>query len=69
MNIDQLVANLENTIAGKEALLRRIDRGVVRQFVEINLDELKKILVDAKAVQEQVHQLEADLDGYVHGCL
>ena len=69
MNIELLVANLENTIAGKELYLAGCSNLTARSFVLLNLDELKKILADAKVVQEQVHQLEADLDGFVHGSL
>jgi cell division septum initiation protein DivIVA len=69
MNIDLLVKNLENTIAGKELLASTVTNATVRQFIQINIEELKRILNDAKAVQEQVKQLEADLDGFVHESL
>jgi hypothetical protein len=69
MNIDLLVKNLENTIAGKELLASTVANASVREFIGINIEELKRILNDAKAVQEQVKQLEADLDGFVHGSL
>jgi cell division septum initiation protein DivIVA len=69
MNIDLLVKNLENTITGKELLASTVTNATVRQFIQINIEELKRILNDAKAVQEQVKQLEADLDGFVHGSL
>jgi len=69
MNIEQLVANLENTIAGKELELASIQNPNLRDLVHVNVDELKRILVDAKVVQEQVFQLEVSLDGFVHGSL
>jgi hypothetical protein len=69
MNIDLLVQNLENTIAGKELLASTVTNATVRQFIQINIEELKRILNDAKAVQEQVKQIEADLDGFVHESL
>jgi len=69
MKIDLLVQNLENTIAGKELLASTVTNATVRQFIQINIEELKRILNDAKAVQEQVKQLEADLDGFIHESL
>ena len=69
MNIEQLVANLENTIAGKELLVASIQNPALRELIQVNVDELKRILVDVKVVQQQVQQLEADLDGFVHGSL
>jgi len=69
MNIEQLVANLENTIAGKELELASIQNPNLRDLVHVNVDELKRILVDAKVVQEQFLQLEVSLDRFVHGSL
>jgi hypothetical protein len=69
MNIDLLVKNLENTIAEKELLASTVANASVREFIGINIEELKRILNDTKVVQEQVRELEADLDGFVHGCL
>jgi hypothetical protein len=71
MNIETLVANLERTIAAKRFDLESIgtDATAARRFVLINIDELKRILKDAKVVQQQVEQLQADLDGFVHGSL
>ena len=69
MNIEQLVANLENTIAGKELLVASIQNPPLRDLVQFNVDELKRILVDAKVVQEQFLQLEVALDRFVHGSL
>ena len=69
MNVDLLVKNLENTIAGKELLASTVTNVDVLQLIQINIEELKRILNDTKVVQEQVRELEADLDGFVHGCL
>ena len=69
MNIELLIANLENTIAGKELYLAGCTNPTARQFVQLNVDELKRILADTKVVQEQVLQLEVALDGFVHGSL
>ncbi len=69
MNIELLIANLENTIAGKELYLAGCTNPTARAFVQLNVDELKRILADAKVVQEQVLQLEVTLDGFVHGSL
>jgi hypothetical protein len=67
-NIDLLISNLENTIKGKSILLKHCyDHPILAQFIEINLEELGKILLDAKKVKEDILQLEADLDGFVHG--
>ena len=56
MNIETLVANLENTIKGKEIYLESIgtDPSTARSFILLNIDELKKILKDAKLVQQQL---------------
>ena len=53
MNIYTVRDNLCNTIAGKEALLttlkgRRIPPESTIEFLEINIDELKKILADVE---------------------
>jgi hypothetical protein len=69
MNIELLITNLENTIAGKELYLAGCTNPTTRGFVQLNVDELKRILADAKVVQEQVLQLEVALDGFVHGSL
>lgn len=53
MNICTVRDNLKNTIAGKEQMLINLDQtkpesNVVAQFLEINIDELKRILVDVE---------------------
>ena len=53
MNIHTVADNLRNTIAGKEALLtslkgRRIPPEVTIDFLEVNVDELKRILQDVE---------------------
>ena len=53
MNIHTVAENLRSTIAGKEALLttlkgRRIPPESTIEFLEINIDELKKILADVE---------------------
>lgn len=68
MNIETLVANLERTIAGKQLLLQTINHSSVnltdsvKQLVQINIDELQRILTDAKVVQQQVEKLESTLN-------
>lgn len=62
MNIHIVRENLVKTIAGKEAYLAQLRKkgydqtGVattVAEFVEINIDELKKILADVEVCCEQ----------------
>ena len=60
MNIQTVVQNLKDTIAGKEKYLsevyeaRELNKGsdiasyAVAEFLEINIDELKKILADVE---------------------
>ena len=77
MNIQTVIANLLNTIAGKEELLERSRARLVQrpvpddvtyftikatvEFLEINLTELNKILIDCMAVREAdiVRELES----------
>jgi hypothetical protein len=65
MNIQTVIANLMNTIEGKEQLLKRYlapdypnmaVAGHMVAFLEHNLTELKNILADCMAVRE------ADID-------
>jgi hypothetical protein len=60
MNIQTVAENLKNTIAGKEMLLEeyRTQRphSVAREMLQINIDELKRILQD-------VEQCEPSLPG------
>lgn len=63
MNIQTVAENLRNTIAGKEKYLAEcndaLDKGITgtgvhiavdttREFLEINIDELKRILADVE---------------------
>ena len=53
MNIQTVAENLRNTIIGKEDLLislrgRRIPPEATIKFLEVNIDELKKILADVE---------------------
>jgi hypothetical protein len=50
MNIQTVKTNLEKTIAGKELMLKGINDTtygkIMAQFLEVNIDELKRILQD-----------------------
>jgi hypothetical protein len=53
MNIETVASNLRNTIAGKEQMLvdlkgRRIPPEVSIHYLEININELKRILEDVE---------------------
>lgn len=67
MNIQTVASNLRNTIAGKQAMLNGLkstldvrDVGArmaliaTREFLEINIDELKRILQDVEQCIEKV---------------
>lgn len=56
MNIDVLVANLENTIAGKQMLLESLSwaNPLIREMVQINIEELQRILADVREIQKNV---------------
>ena len=72
MNIQTVAQNLRNTIAGKEHLLEQYSRslegdkmlyeqkiavGAAKEFVQINIDELKRILADVEScVAKDVEQ-------------
>ena len=65
MNIQTVANNLRMTIAGKETMLaslnsRRVIDKVAIKFLEINIDELKRILQDV----EQCTYSQADIDNY-----
>ena len=71
MNIQTVIANLLNTIEGKETYLRALKkkgydstgvRSAVIEFLELNLEELNNILNDCMAVREAdiVRNLEAN---------
>jgi hypothetical protein len=64
MNIQTVCDNLKNTIAGKEAYLARLGNTrdmndgaamateAVRSMLEINIDELKRILQDVEQCEQ-----------------
>ena len=69
MNIQTLAENLRNTIAGKEQMLteyrvKRYAKDVtnvehisaiyVTEFLEMNIDELKRILEDLESIKEEI---------------
>jgi hypothetical protein len=62
MNIQTVANNLRNTIAGKQAMLDGLKVSekegyfIIKQWLEINIDELKRILQD-------VEQCEPSLPG------
>jgi hypothetical protein len=65
MNIQTVAQNLRRTIAGKEQLLadlkgRRIPPEVSIHYLEININELKRVLQD---VEQCLSQSEYSLDG------
>lgn len=53
MNIKTVAQNLRNTIASKEALLKDYqylrEPSAVRDYLEVNIDELKRILKDVES--------------------
>ena len=63
VSIHQVVENLKNTIAGKEAYLEQMRKDIVQynqvvnytvaKFLEININELKVILHDVEQCAEQ----------------
>ena len=72
MNIETLVKNLEVTIEGKQWLLSQPTdvikangftplTPIVKEFIQLNIDELKRILADAKVVQNQMESLQEEL--------
>jgi hypothetical protein len=70
MNIQTVAENLRNTIAGKEKYRAEMREDIVKynqtenpavaKFLDINIDELKRILAD---VEQCIPQIEHDLDG------
>ena len=69
MNIYTLRDNLKTTIAGKEAYLEafsaddheyKIIRETMIEFIEINLEELRKILTDVETCCEQAKKEASD---------
>ena len=63
MNIQTVATNLRNTIAGKEAHLAKMREDIVKynqtvnytvaKYLEVNIDELKRILQDVEVCCEQ----------------
>jgi hypothetical protein len=70
MNIQTVAENLRNTIAGKEKYRAEMREDIVKynqtenpavaKFLDINIDELKRILAD---VEQCIPKIEHDLDG------
>lgn len=68
MNIQTVRDNLKNTIAGKELMLAKFQAKpaddevsqVVAQFMQINLDELKRILADVEQCCQTQTKKKAD---------
>jgi SMC interacting uncharacterized protein involved in chromosome segregation len=75
MNIQTVAENLRNTIAGKEHMLdshKRYLRGqgitiaetmaseTIVKFLEINIDELKRILADVEVCVDQFEKLKKE---------
>ncbi len=67
MNIQTVADNLRNTIAGKQAMLNGLnDNGkegyyIIKQWLEINIDELTKILADVEQCVFDYDELKEDL--------
>lgn len=67
MNIQTVAENLRNTIAGKQAMLNGLnDNGkegyyIIKQWLEINIDELTKILTDVEQCVFDYDELKEDL--------
>ncbi len=67
MNIQTVAENLRNTIAGKQAMLNGLnDNGkegyyIIKQWLEINIDELTKILADVEQCVFDYDELKEDL--------
>lgn len=58
MSIQTLAQNLRNTIAGKETMLaslnsRRVIDKVAIKYLEVNIDELKRILKDVEQCKQE----------------
>ena len=57
MNIQTVAENLRNTIAGKEQMLsslssRRVIDKVAIKYLEVNIDELRRILQDVEQCEQ-----------------
>jgi len=63
MNIHQVRDNLVNTIAGKQAMLDGLENNgkdgywIIKQWLEININELKRILQDVEQCIPDEHGL------------
>ena len=57
MTVTEVLQNLDRTIDGKELMLKSINDTtygkIMRQFLEINIDELKKIRADLAKITLQ----------------
>ena len=75
MNIQTVADNLRNTIAGKEKYLAEckdaLDKGIAstgvhiavdttREFLEINIGELRRILADVEVCVDQFEKLKKE---------
>ena len=54
MLITELIANLENTIKGKQEYLNLVQNPFMQQVVQMNIDELNTILNDAHKVYSRL---------------
>jgi hypothetical protein len=60
MNIQTVAENLKHTIAGKQAMLDGLKVSekegyyIIKQWLEINIEELQRILADVEACEPQV---------------
>jgi hypothetical protein len=52
MKLQEVIDNLDNTISGKEELLSKIESGLINQFIQINLSELRRIREDLLKVKK-----------------
>jgi hypothetical protein len=53
--VDDVIANLDNTIRGKLALRERLDP-MMAQIIDINVDELKRIKADLEKVKQSARK-------------
>lgn len=51
MKLQEVIDNLTNTIADKEELVSKFESGIMKQFIQINVDELKRIKEDLEKVK------------------
>lgn len=67
MKVHEVQENLKRTIAGKQAMLNGLkDNGkegywIIKQWLEINIDELEKILADVETCIVDYDDLKEDL--------